>query len=115
MICDTVGLWSASHAPPPKILEHGGAVGKALGHASALGSVLPDFNYSDIIGVRVATLAHQFQQATSLVPCLVQLGSECRRKAADLSFRSHMALGSVLGSVLGSTWFRNLQVSSRDM
>ena len=48
----------------------------ASGCASELGSVLPDFNYSIIIGVRLATLAYQFWIANCLVPCFVQLGSD---------------------------------------
>ena len=76
---------SKSHGvhPPFKILEKEQAGGDALGCASELGSMLPDFNYSIIIGVRVATLAYQFN--------------------------IYNWLGSVLGSAwfrLGSTWFQ---------
>ena len=47
-------------SPPFKNSKREQTGGEALGCASELGSVLPDFNYSIIIGVRAATLAHQF-------------------------------------------------------
>ena len=82
----------------------------ASGCASELGSVLPDFNYSIIIGVRLATLAYQFWIASGLVPCLVQLGSDLVPLG---SRRRHFQFWIATGLVpclaqLGSDWVARL-------